>query len=637
MKMTYRAEIDGLRAIAVLPVIFYHAGFSLFSGGFVGVDVFFVISGYLICSIILTDHALGKFTLVNFYERRIRRIFPALFIVIITSSVFAWFWLSPLQLKNYSLGVTSVSLFVSNIFFWRKNNYFNEGNEYNPIIHTWSLSVEEQFYLIFPVLFLFLLRFKDKLIVTLSVVIFCSLVCVQIFVLKYPSAVFYLLPFRGWELLLGALLALAKSSELIPLFFQEKRFNKEVLSLVGILLISSSFFLIDKNTIYPSVWTLLPTIGTLLILCSCDKNTLIGKILSHKYLVSIGLVSYSAYLWHQPIFSFARLRFFLDSEVFIFIVLIIVSFVLSFFSWKYIECPFRNKNNVSTNYIYSLGSVFSILLISSGLLVNSVDGIPGRYSDMQNKILSFSEYDKDESYKNGTCFLRQNQNYNEFSDICRKFPVTFDSKKVLIWGDSHAAALSYGVNETLEFNPVQLTASGCPPILGVMIIERPYCAEINNYVFRTIDELKPEYILLHANWSLYEELALSDSLGKTLTNILSVSPNTRIYLIGSIPQWNPDLPTLLFWEIEELKDNIYLENKSLNNLKIIDNEIQIHLDNLDYSFLAPYEFLCEKEFCLSTVSAGAEIEPIVWDYGHLTRSGSKYLAENILNYIKSVD
>jgi peptidoglycan/LPS O-acetylase OafA/YrhL len=328
--MQYRKEIDGLRSIAVLPVIFFYAGLSIFSGGYVGVDIFFVISGYLITSIIISETNSGNFSLINFYERRARRILPALYFVIIVCLPFAWFWMMPFQLRDFSGSIVSVVFFVSNIFFWKKSGYFQPEAEDNPLLHTWSLGVEEQYYLLFPLLVIIFWRYGFKSFFYLLVVItFSSLIAAEYFSRLYPSANFYLASTRVWELLTGSLVVL--------ILWKKRIKENEFFSFIGLILILISIFIFDEHTRFPSFYALLPVVGTALIILFSSSETLVGKLLSARALVFVGLLSYSDYLWHQPIFAFARLNDSIEQNIYITISFIALTFTLSFLSWKYVE------------------------------------------------------------------------------------------------------------------------------------------------------------------------------------------------------------------------------------------------------------------------------------------------------------
>jgi len=377
MKLDYRPEIDGLRAVSVLSVIFYHAEFELFGGGFVGVDVFFVISGYLITSIIFVELKEGKFSLINFYERRIRRIFPALFIVMLTCMLFAWLWFLPSDFKAYAQSQVAVSMFASNILFWLQTGYFDTAGELKPLLHTWSLAVEEQFYLIYPVGLVVLFRYFRRWILTsIFIVAFLSFVFAQWASYKSQALAFYFLPARIWELLVGAIMA-------IILIYRREWLSRlplrETCASLGFLLIAYSVFVFDSSTPFPGFFALLPTVGAALIIVFGERDTWIGRLLGFKALVGIGLLSYSAYLWHHPIFAFARYQGFQTRSQYIPYLLLAITFGLAFLSWKYIEIPFRSRWSIAREKVFSVSATLSVIFLAIGLLINASDGLESRF------------------------------------------------------------------------------------------------------------------------------------------------------------------------------------------------------------------------------------------------------------------
>ena len=365
--MNYRREIDGLRAIAVLPVILFHAGFSLFSGGFVGVDVFFVISGYLITTIIVSEMQDNQFRLSVFYERRAKRILPALIVVVVSSVPLVWLFFTPLELHVYSGSLMSVATFSSNFFFWRSSGYFDASSELQPLLHTWSLAVEEQYYLLFPLGLMLVWRFNSKgLWVAISIAAVFSFSLSQWAVLHKPSAAFYLLPARGWELLVGSFAALYMLGRRTA---QASRALAEVGSLLGMAMIACAIFLFDKKTAFPGVNALIPTVGTALIIVFSSENTWVGRALSARALVGVGLVSYSAYLWHQPLFALVQYQAHDGIAWWAALGLIGIVFVLAFITWKYVEEPVRKAKG--------LGGVESFCFLSGGYLLFFLWGCMG--------------------------------------------------------------------------------------------------------------------------------------------------------------------------------------------------------------------------------------------------------------------
>ena len=474
--MKYRQEIDGLRAIAIIPVILFHAGFEFFSGGFVGVDIFFVISGYLITTILISDIEKDKFSLITFYERRARRILPALFVVMLFSLIAAWLLFLPSDMKDFFQSLVAVSAFSSNILFWTESGYFDTATELKPLLHTWSLAVEEQFYLFFPLFLIFTWKFgKKNVVIILTFIAIVSLFLAEWGSQNKPSATFYLLPTRCWELLIGSLAAFYLSS------FNSYNFNnsvREIGGFFGLGLITYSILVFDKNTPFPSIYALLPTIGTLLIILFATQKTLIGALIGNKFFVSIGLISYSAYLWHQPIFAFARYNSVDKLGAYTFFFLIFITFILAYLSWKFIESPFRDKNIISRKMIFT----FSLV----GIILFSIVGFLGHI--FSNKYLSYwlgKFPDKERSFYSLLVQPPQHDIYfgaeekgNKNISECRfntaeltadiKSKILNCNKKhgngILILGDSHSTDLFRMVIEKFD-NPfiVGITKGGCRP------------------------------------------------------------------------------------------------------------------------------------------------------------------------------
>ena len=428
MKINYRPEIDGLRAIAVSAVIFYHAQLDIFDqkvfeGGFVGVDIFFVISGYLITSLILKELiTTGKFSFRYFYERRARRILPALIVVILASLPAAWLFLVPGNFIEFTKSILYSLGFSSNFYFHYSGlQYGTEDGLLKPLLHTWSLSVEEQYYILFPIILLFIFKFFRKYL--LGILLFgflISLLMAEWGSRNYPAATFYFLHTRMWELIAGSLLAYFE-------IFKKKRTKNSFLNLifpsVGIILIIHSIFFYNDKIFHPSLYTLSPVIGVSLIIWYSKKEELITKILSSRIFVGIGLISYSMYLWHYPIFAFARIKSDLPSQYdkFEWIVLTIFLSILSYF---FIEKFFRNKK---TNFFKILFIfLFSMTIISITLLLfyknsNSFDFTKNIKRNIDNKKI-FLENDH---YK-----FRKSYSPKNFKNT----PV--NKKKVLIVGNS---------------------------------------------------------------------------------------------------------------------------------------------------------------------------------------------------------
>ncbi|MEH6724610.1 MAG: acyltransferase family protein [Hyphomicrobiales bacterium] len=499
--MNYRAEIDGLRAIAVLPVMLFHAGIEIFSGGFVGVDVFFVISGYLITTIITSEMERTQFSIVRFYERRARRILPALLFVVLMCIPFAWIWLSPNDMRDFSRSLIAVLTFSSNIYFMDDVGYFDSAAELKPLLHTWSLAVEEQYYIIFPIFISVIWVYGVRVVLfVISFIFILSIILAHWMVYIYPTESFFLLPTRGWEILMGSLCALYLS------FGSKSRgLYDEFLSMFGFILICFAIFGFDRATPTPSFYILVPTIGTCLIILFANDETLVRKILSHKVLVGIGLVSFSAYLWHQPMFAFARLQPFVRGDDFLMLGLIALCFVMAFLSWHFVEQPFRSKRvPITTVFFVFLTLIATGAAMSFAILGRETDGFEARFRDVPGyeKIISVNEKWNDTS----TCSIMNYSDYLEAGFKARVAKCFFPGKTIYLIGDSHAQSLAKSIRELLLRHGFQLTAMthrGCLPIPGTMRLpSREDCSNFNSM----LDEILVEYpapLILSSRWRLH--------------------------------------------------------------------------------------------------------------------------------------
>lgn len=375
--MKYRAEIDGLRALAVLPVALFHADFELFEGGFIGVDIFFVISGYLITTIILTDLHKGQFSIAKFYERRARRILPALFFVMFISCIFAYAWMMPDEFKNFGQSLVATSLFSNNILLALTSGYWDLASEFKPLLHTWSLGVEEEFYILFPFILIFCKKntSKRKTVALLILAMVASYLLANWGVVNWPQKNFYILPTRAWEILLGVLTAY------YLLHFQiniEKKIRNQLLSFLGLLLIAFSIALLGQNYPSPGFYMLIPTVGAVLIILYAVKDTFINQLLSSKVIVGVGLLSYGFYLWHQPLLAFSRIYFVEKPTQIQLLSLLVISLLLAYLTWRFVEKPFRNQKKIGGKFIFVSSISISIGFIFFGYYLNLSYGMQDR-------------------------------------------------------------------------------------------------------------------------------------------------------------------------------------------------------------------------------------------------------------------
>ncbi len=341
--LAYRPDIDGLRALAVLPVMCFHAGFSAFAGGFVGVDVFFVVSGYLVTRLILGEG--DAFSLARFYERRARRILPALAVVLTASLAAAWWWLLPADLTAFSRSLAAVLGLSSNVYFWRSAlDYFARPTDLVPLLHTWSLAVEEQFYLLFPLGVMLVRRLAPRALgAVLAALALASLALAHSGTTRSPMAAFFLLPTRGWELLLGAWLAVQHDRGAAPPPGLSSRAVREGLALAGLASLAVAVAWYSPATRFPGLAALLPTVGTALVIACAGPDTVVGRLLSQRVIVGLGLISYSAYLWHQPLLAFARYQSATPLTTAQLLGLLAVSLLLAAVTWRVVEQPWRDR------------------------------------------------------------------------------------------------------------------------------------------------------------------------------------------------------------------------------------------------------------------------------------------------------
>ena len=439
--LKYRREIDGLRAIAVLFVILFHAGTTLTSGGFLGVDIFFVISGYLITSLIVQEQLAGTFSIAKFYERRIRRILPALFVVMLVCLPFAWFWLLPSQQNSFAKSIFAVVIYSSNVLFWKESGYFDINSALKPLLHTWSLAVEEQYYVIFPLFLTIVWKFARRTIVPLLIAatVFSFIIALWLSI-RQPSTSFYLLPARAWELLFGALTAiyLLRHKEGPSISIAVKGGG----GLAGLFLIIAPMFLFDKGTTHPGVATLAPTIGTVLIIIFATADTFVGKILGHRYLVGLGLISYSLYLWHHPIFVFIKIRY--DSQL-AWGIGVTLTFALSYLSWRFVELPVRGNKKFTRRFVFiTVGVLSTVFMVIAATI----------FSLSMKKIDYFTPIRSESLQLVDSCFLLS-QSKLQF-DVKNCTQKTVGRKRILLIGDSHSASLYPSLHSYLNNQMVSL-------------------------------------------------------------------------------------------------------------------------------------------------------------------------------------
>lgn len=502
----YSPEIDGLRTLAVIPVLLFHAGFGL-SGGFAGVDVFFVISGYLIGAGILREAEAGRFGYLAFWQRRLRRLFPAWAVVMIATILLSAFTLVPPHLRDLGECLLYQPVFAANVYFWRQTGYFETASEFQPLLHTWSLAVEEQFYVFLPLVLLPLIRFGRK--ITLGVIVVLSIVSLFVssyFAVRYPSFGFFMLPARIWELNLGVILAL------LPLAKFRLERVAGMIAWIGISGIVLSYLGFDGNTPFPSYTALLPCVGTALVVlastygCGCGCGSA-RKLLAHPLPVWIGKISYPLYLWHWPVIVFVRYLWIDEPPPAVMVASLLLSTLLAWLTYRFVEVPIRTKQRLATGKALSkvaAGAAGMILL--TGLLFQASKGLPSRFSDEVNQLLT-PVRSRDVGLKGSIPKIVDVDQWKDSGDIGRIGELTHPKAQMLLWGDSHASTLVPLLNDLGKQYRVEVfvaSSAGVAPIPGTFPAGRGKEAmQIPQAVHDWISKNPVGDVLLVSKWAMY--------------------------------------------------------------------------------------------------------------------------------------
>ena len=662
--MKYRPEIDGLRAIAVISVILYHAqitilGYDIFKGGFIGVDIFFVISGYLITSIIFRElQSTGSFSFKKFYERRIRRIIPVLLLVMLTTLPLGWMYLLPLDFVEFSKSALFSLGFSSNLYFhYDGQQYGAASGLLKPLLHTWSLSVEEQYYLFFPIIFFILFKYLKKYLIHFFLVgLILSVLIADWSSRTYPSVSFYFLHTRIWELFAGSILAYLE----IKLGNRsENKILNSFFPFIGLALIGISIYFFNDKMFHPSFNSLPPVIGVSLIIWFSSKDDFITKILSTKLFVGIGLVSYSLYLWHYPIFAFSRITQFTQGDIFKKILLSIIILIISIISYFMVEKPFRNRNN-KMNLVGSFVLAGSLLLIILNYAVIKNNGFQKRLPNiLQNDL------------KNT---LKNSQGENCYNNIHKCKFNTSSNKKIFLIGDSHMEYIMSDlkdkvVQEGYQFIPS--VVSGCiffPNFNLIDVKTKKISPNCNNDYFemikKTLSKEKNSIFIFGGRYPLYltneffdnkeggiegkvwKKKYISINKNQTIENsfkneILKLSKNNKIILVYPIPEVGWDVPNKIWIDRKKvLKKNnysnlttsfkVYLDrSKTSNNL----------LDSIDNNNI--YRVYPHKLFCNLIIKGRCtthnDKDIFYADMDHPSKKGAEMINDLIIKEIKNIE
>jgi peptidoglycan/LPS O-acetylase OafA/YrhL len=623
MKTMYRPEIDGLRAISILLVVLFHSNMPVLSGGFVGVDVFFVISGYLITSIIQSELSRDAFSIVSFYERRIRRLFPALFVVLAFSTVAAFWLLEPFLLEVFGKDLSAASAFMSNLIFARNIGYFADNSHARPLLHLWSLSVEEQFYIVFPPVMIFLWAYARKSMVpalyAFAAISFAASVWMTF---EDPSQAFYLPVYRAWELLIGAIIAV----DGIPKLSGRIARIAPLVGLGTILLAGAAF---SSSTPFPGLAALLPGLGAGLVASAGGENA--PALLRSKPLVLLGLVSYPLYLWHWPVLVFARyalLRAPTPNET---AALVLLSFALAWATWRAVEIPVRrwvDKRLQQRIVIFSVAAVALAFAGAAGAGAYLTHGFPSREPIAMAVLRPWDNHGVEQAtntiYRARSCFLLTDQSPAEYQDgTCYG-----ENPDVLVWGDSFSAHLYPGLSEAAEGHQLAIAQASlgfCPPILGVEVRFRSGCGEFTNHVLENIHSRPPQDVILSAMWTLVPERVLA-SLPETIAQVQHLGPH--VVVVGPSPTFEVAVSQIYFRLARGGSNPAFA--KAVNDSRTASRLRQIALE-AGATYIDPRDAMCEPE-SVCKIRDGDEL--LYVDAGHLSLRGSELVAAQIMRALR---
>lgn len=643
----YRADIDGLRAIAVLSVVGFHAFPDWVKGGFIGVDIFFVISGFLISTIIYQNLNLNSFSFLQFYSRRIKRIFPSLLLVLIASLVYGWYELFPEEYTLLNKHVSAGAGFISNLLLWKESGYFDRAAETKHLLHLWSLGIEEQFYILWPLILWFSWKRRWNLLLVTAGLALASFGFNIWKIKKDITFAFYLPQTRIWELLAGSCLAYFT-------LFKQNTLNKFKLgggslqSSLGAALIFLGLLFITQDRNFPGWWALLPVAGSLFIISACPYNR-VNTILSNPVLVWFGLISYPLYLWHWPVLTYSRMINHGTKSPEIRITAVLLSIVLAWLTYKLIEKPIRFGGNANKKVCALTLLAFTVGCFSYYSYKHSnIQWTRQNYSErdefyayFENSIPDWKYYEKiglAEKYRMDCDFydIMKYRNGNATSiprDQISKSCYERDPNKknaVFIWGDSHAQQFYYGLNKNLPHDwQIQIIASsGCPPNAGILEdSESDYCLRSNWLALRTIQETKPNVVLIA------QERGHGNSKMRAIRDKLRELGVSKVVFVGPSPHWSEPLPRIIvrsLWRDTPERTTLGINQDIVDRNRMTKEKF---VDSEDCIFVDIINFFCNEDGCLTRTGPDRKLDITSWDYGHLSPPASDYLARKLLSGI----
>ncbi|MGJ4959439.1 acyltransferase family protein [Bradyrhizobium sp. HKCCYLRH2015] len=634
----YRADIDGLRAVAVLPVLFYHAFPAAVPGGFYGVDIFFVISGYLITGIIHKQMLSNRFSIADFYARRIRRIFPALITVVLVTFLIAWFFLPPRELKSLGTNIAGGAVFIQNFVLLGQVGYFDLAADKKPLLHLWSLAIEEQYYIVWPLLLMLIGSWRRRSLAITVALAAASFVACLIVQPRAPEYAFYLPVTRAWELLVGSGLALwvnGRSAEAGPRPLIDVPLVRELVALAAMLAIVFAFWRYGRLTPHPGVHTLLPVLGAAALIAT--SGTLVHRyVLSSTPAVFVGLISYPLYLWHYPLMAYARIQFIDAVPVWVMLAIIVASMVLAWATYRFIERPIRFGRRLVPLKVGGLvGGMVALGIV--GVVADRTNGMPARIpAELRGFMLDGSETAR--FWRSDKCLLKPDQSASEFSPDCAG---TGRHPLILVWGDSYAASLYPGLahfGAERGFEVAEYTASACPPLLGFVHPERRFCKGANDFVIQKVAELKPDLVLLYSTWS-YGPDDLRNGLDRTVAALKELNV-PKIVLLGPPATWlGESLPANVLDYYFRTHSLLPARTKFRSNdnwTRALDEFLEAQAQRVGIQYISARRMMCNDDGCLARIGAdGSNLT--AYDSGHLTYPGSLFIAKQALEVLPGFD
>jgi peptidoglycan/LPS O-acetylase OafA/YrhL len=619
---SYRPDIDGLRALAVLAVVAFHGFPEYIPGGFVGVDVFFVISGFLISGIIFDESRAGIFSLQKFYSRRIRRIFPALILVLVASLLAGWWLLLPDQLVRLGKQLGASAVFISNFYLWFQSGYFSPDARSFPLLHLWSLGVEEQFYIAWPLIIIGLQR-KPGWTIFAIVLIGVSSFCLNIALIENHEADFYSPLTRAWELMLGASLAwLKRRDDMAP----PSGRSADIATISGLILIVGSAVVFDPQSSYPGWLALVPTIGTSLIVWSGASSGFASSVLSARALVFIGLISYPLYLWHWPLLVFAEAFKFAQLTPLEKGLVIAASFILAWLTYRFVESRFRT-GGANGAKIATLGAGM-IFVALAGFAIVEAQGFETRFPKEIREIAEVRDYPA--SWRVHECLIDLKKEMT-FGKSCMEEARPL----LLVWGDSTATALMPGLRQLQQernFGLAQFTANSCGPWLSVDVPGYPNCRSTNDEILRIVARARPDVVVLHGRGSTRaEDIA---GLKETILALRALSI-PHIIVLGPVPVWKRGLPNEVLRYF--VMHNALIPARSSQRVyqSWDDAQMRSAVVGVGAEYISAWDVFCDADGCLTRLGEKPE-DIVASDVHHLTESGSKFLIESIRDKIAPV-